>query len=176
MLRGVSIRVNPGERVALVGASGSGKSTLTKLLLRQYGCTSGSVLLDGVDVRDIPQADLARRVASVEQDPALFSGSIRDNVRFGLAEDDERASDERVAKACASAGLEEVASRLPQGLETPAGAAGTGYLPAIGLVAFLGAVSCGSSLVVRPTDSTSNPSGSLAATEPYCAHPQKKKI
>ena len=81
VLRGVSVSVNPGERVALVGASGSGKSTLTKLLLRQYGCTSGSVFLDGVDVRDIPQSDLARSVASVEQDPALFSGSIRDNVR-----------------------------------------------------------------------------------------------
>ena len=81
VLRGVSIRVDPGERVALVGASGSGKSTLTKLLLRQYGASSGSVLLDGVDVRDVGQADLARSVASVEQDPALFSGSIRDNVR-----------------------------------------------------------------------------------------------
>jgi hypothetical protein len=81
VLRGVSIQVNPGERVALVGASGSGKSTLTKLLLRQYGAASGSVRLDGVDVRDIPQSDLARSVASVEQDPALFSGSIRDNVR-----------------------------------------------------------------------------------------------
>jgi len=81
VLRGVSVRVDPGERVALVGASGSGKSTLTKLLLRQYGAASGSVRLDGVDVRDIPQSDLARSVASVEQDPALFSGSIRDNVR-----------------------------------------------------------------------------------------------
>ena len=125
VLRGVSIRVDPGERVALVGASGSGKSTLTKLLLRQYGCTSGSVKLDGIDVRDVPQSDLARRVASVEQDPALFSGSIRDNVRFGLSEDDPRAAAEKVEQACAAAGLAEVASRLPQGLETPAGAAGT---------------------------------------------------
>ena len=125
VLRGVSVSVNPGERVALVGASGSGKSTLTKLLLRQYGVSSGSVKLDGVDVRDIPQRELARRVASVEQDPALFSGSIRDNVRFGLSEDDPRAAAEKVNKACASAGLAEVASRLPQGLETPAGAAGT---------------------------------------------------
>ena len=77
-------------------------------------------------MRDIPQADLARRVASVEQDPALFSGSIVDNVRFGLSEDDPRAAAEKVhGKPAPRPASHEVASRLPRGLETPAGAAGT---------------------------------------------------
>lgn len=124
VLRGVNVRVAPGERVALVGASGSGKSTLTKLLLRQYGASAGCVRLDGVDVRDVPQADLARTIASVEQDPALYAGTIRDNVRFGLSEDDPRATDDRIAQACRAAGVDEFASRLPLGLETPAGSSG----------------------------------------------------
>ena len=107
VLRGVSIRVDPGERVALVGASGSGKSTLTKLLLRQYGASSGSVLLDGVDVRDVGQADLARSVASVEQDPALFSGSIRDNVRA------TRRLESTFSNTCSSAVASMASARVP---------------------------------------------------------------
>jgi ABC-type multidrug transport system fused ATPase/permease subunit len=80
VLRDVSFRVEPGERVALVGATGSGKTTVIKLLTRLYDVQRGRVLIDGVDIRDWPQAALRRRVAMVLQDVFLFSGTIAENI------------------------------------------------------------------------------------------------
>jgi len=86
VLRDVSFHVEPGERVALVGATGSGKTTLIKLLTRLYDVRSGSIRIDGVDIRDWPQAELRRRVALVLQDVFLFSGSIGENIALDRPE------------------------------------------------------------------------------------------
>ena len=85
VLRDVSFRVAPGERVAFVGATGAGKTTVIKLLARLYEVSRGRILLDGVDLRAIPQRELRRRVGMVLQDVFLFSGTIEDNLALGRA-------------------------------------------------------------------------------------------
>ncbi len=86
ILRDLSFRVAPGERAAFVGATGAGKTTIIKLLTRFYDVDRGRILLDGVDLRDLPQRELRRRVAMVLQDVFLFSGTIAENI--GLGRDD----------------------------------------------------------------------------------------
>jgi len=98
VLREFALRVEPGERVALVGPTGAGKTTVLKLLTRLYEPTRGRILLDGVDLREIPQQDLRRRVAIVLQDVFLFSGTIAENVAMGR-DDVDRATVERVCRA-----------------------------------------------------------------------------
>lgn len=94
-LNGLSLRVAPGEKVALVGASGAGKSTVISLLLRLYDVTDGRVLLDGHDIRDLTQTALRRQIAVVRQETAMFNRSARDNIRYGHPD----ASDEEVYDA-----------------------------------------------------------------------------
>lgn len=111
VLRDVSFRVRPGERVAVVGATGSGKTTLFKLLARLYDVQQGRVLLDGVDVRDCTLAELRRRVGVVPQDVFLFEGDVLDNVRIGHP---EITADQ--ARAAADAlHLDRVVARFPAG-------------------------------------------------------------
>jgi ATP-binding cassette subfamily B multidrug efflux pump len=83
ILRDLSFRVEPGQKVAFVGATGAGKSTIIKLLTRLYDVDRGRILVDGIDVRDMPQAHLRRRVGTVLQDVMLFSGSVEDNIDLG---------------------------------------------------------------------------------------------
>jgi len=126
VLREVSVQVpRNGGKIALVGTSGSGKSSVTRLVLRHYETQSGAVFLDGEDVRDVPQRELARRVAYVEQEPRLFDGTIADNIRFGLDEaTDPLAHRDRVERVAKLAGVSEFADRLPDKLDTRVGAAG----------------------------------------------------
>jgi len=98
VLEDVTFRVAPGEKVAIVGATGAGKTTIIKLLTRLYDPTRGRVLLDGVDLRDLRQSDLRRRVAMVLQDVFLFSGTIAENIALDRPEVD-RATIDRVARA-----------------------------------------------------------------------------
>jgi ABC-type multidrug transport system fused ATPase/permease subunit len=114
VLRDISFRVEPGERVAFVGATGAGKTSLIKLLTRLYEVSRGQVLLDGVDLRDLAQAELRRRVAMVLQDVFLFSGSVADNLRLGR-EDVDRVTIEAAARAVEAHRFIE---SLPQGYET----------------------------------------------------------
>jgi ATP-binding cassette subfamily B protein len=114
VLRGLELRVEPGEKVALVGPTGAGKTTVLKLLTRLYQPTRGRILLDGVDLRDLTQEHLRRRVAMVLQDVFLFSGSVAENVAVGR-DDIDRATVERVAKAVQAHRFVEA---LPDGYDT----------------------------------------------------------
>jgi ATP-binding cassette subfamily B protein len=116
-LRGFTLRVRPGERVALVGPSGAGKSTVFRLLLRFYDPQAGQVLVDGVDLRDADPGEVRARMALVAQDSPLFSGSAADNVRFGREDADAAAIEAAVQAAQAEGFL----NALPQGLQTSVG-------------------------------------------------------
>jgi ABC-type multidrug transport system fused ATPase/permease subunit len=109
VLRDVSFHVEPGERVALVGATGSGKTTLIKLLTRLYDVRRGRILIDGVDIRDWPQAELRRRVALVLQDVFLFSGSISENISLDRPE----IGPDAVKRAAAAVHADAFVRRLP---------------------------------------------------------------
>ena len=98
VLRDLSLRVEPGEKVALVGATGAGKTTLIKLLTRLYDVDRGRILIDGVDLRDLPQSELRSRVTTVLQDVFLFSGTVADNISLGRPGID-RAAVERAARS-----------------------------------------------------------------------------
>jgi ATP-binding cassette subfamily B protein len=119
-LRGVSLRVRPGEKVAIVGPSGAGKSTIFHLILRFYDPTSGAVSIDGVPADSADPRELRRRIALVPQDTAIFSTSVRENIRFGRPE----ATDAEVARAAEAAAAAEFIRVLPRGFETPVGERG----------------------------------------------------
>ncbi len=114
VLHGINLRVRPGETVALVGPTGAGKTSITALISRAYDATSGAVLIDGQDVRDVQRRTLTRRMGVVLQDPHLFSGSVADNIRYGRLE----ASDADVEAAAAVVGADGWIRRLPQGYAT----------------------------------------------------------
>jgi ATP-binding cassette subfamily B protein/subfamily B ATP-binding cassette protein MsbA len=115
VLEDVSLRIRPGETVALVGKTGAGKSTFVKLVSRFHDPTSGRVLIDGHDLRQVTQHSLRSQMGIVLQDPFLFSGSVADNIRFGRLE----ASDEEVVAAARAVGAHEFITKLPQGYDSP---------------------------------------------------------
>ncbi len=119
-LHRLSLRVSPGERVALVGPSGAGKTTVLALLLRFYDPQAGAVRVDGLDVRDMDPLALRRLIAVVPQEPVIFAASVLDNVRYGRPE----ASLAEVERACERAFATEFIERLPQRLGTQVGERG----------------------------------------------------
>ena len=114
VVRGVTLEIEAGEHVALVGATGAGKSTLSKLLVRQYDLNEGRIELGGVDLRDATLQSLHRRIVLVPQEGHLFSGSIADNVRLARP----TASDQDVTSALERIGALERFDSLPNSLET----------------------------------------------------------
>jgi ABC-type multidrug transport system fused ATPase/permease subunit len=84
VLRGVNLCIMPGESIAIVGPSGSGKSSIVSLILRFYDLTSGQLRVDGKDIHDLDTASLRQQIGFVSQEPTLFSGSLRENVEYGL--------------------------------------------------------------------------------------------
>lgn len=120
VLRNFSLAIEPGEMVALVGPSGAGKSTIVSLIPRFYDVQSGSVLIDGYDVRRVQMRSLREQIGIVPQETLLFSGSIRDNIRYGRLE----ASDAEVEAAARMANAHEFICQLPEGYDTPVGERG----------------------------------------------------
>lgn len=118
VLRDVSLRVAPGERLAIVGRSGSGKSTLVSLIPRFYDPTGGTVLVDGHDVREYRRADLRRQVSLVTQEVKLFDDTIRSNIAYGAM---RAASPAEIEAAARAAHVLEFTDRFPDGLETEVG-------------------------------------------------------
>lgn len=120
VLNNLSLTVNPGERIALVGPSGSGKSTLFSLLLRFYDVSSGAVRLDGTDIRHYNPADLRKAIALASQDPVIFGLSVAENISYGCL----KATSEMVVAAARRAQAHDFIMSLPQGYETLLGERG----------------------------------------------------
>ena len=118
VLRGIDIKAEPGDMVALVGPSGGGKTTLVQLLPRFYEPTDGTIRLDGVPLPEYRLADLRRQISMVSQNVMLFNASVAENIRFGAA---SPVSDEAVRRAAAMANALEFIEALPQGFETEVG-------------------------------------------------------
>lgn len=120
VLKGINLKINKGETIALVGNSGGGKTTLVNLLPRFYDVKSGSITIDNVDIRDYTLRSLRQNIAVVFQDNFLFSGTIRENILLG----NENATDEELNNALKMAYLDEFVSTLKDGLNTQIGERG----------------------------------------------------
>ena len=120
VLKGVSLEIEAGHTLALIGRTGSGKTTLASLVPRFYDTTAGRVLVDGVDVRDVERRSLRREIGVISQDPFLFSASVRDNIALGMPD----APHEAVEAAACAAQAHEFVLELPQGYDTVIGERG----------------------------------------------------
>ncbi|MGS0561131.1 ABC transporter ATP-binding protein [Microbacterium aurugineum] len=125
LLDGIDLVLRPGETMALVGLTGSGKTTLTTLPTRLYDVTGGRVTLDGVDVRDLPLAELRQHIAMAFEDATLFSATVRENVLLGRAELDVHSEEgERVLREALEVAQASFVDALPEGVETVIGEEG----------------------------------------------------
>ncbi|WP_119393850.1 ABCB family ABC transporter ATP-binding protein/permease [Salinibius halmophilus] len=120
ILHKLNLTIQAGQRVALVGGSGAGKSTIARLLFRFYDVQSGSITLDGTDIRAIKQEDLRQQIAVVPQDTVLFNDTLAANIRYGSV----NATEDEMAQAIAMANLAELVEKLPEGLQTMVGERG----------------------------------------------------
>jgi len=114
VLDGINLRAEPGQTVAILGATGAGKTTLVNLIPRFYDVTQGQITIDGVDIRSLQQDSLLAHVGIVPQESVLFSGSVRDNIRYGRPQ----ASEEEVTAAARAAQAHEFILELPNGYDT----------------------------------------------------------
>ncbi|KAF3482805.1 ABC multidrug transporter Mdr1 [Arthroderma uncinatum] len=122
VLCGLTMTVQPGQYVALVGSSGSGKSTALALLERFYDPTSGKITFDGQDIRDLNVSEYRKRLSLVSQEPSLFQGTIRENILF--ATEEETVPEERIIQACKDANVYDFILSLPEGFSTMVGSKG----------------------------------------------------
>lgn len=114
VLKDLSLTVNPGQKIAIVGATGSGKTTIVNLLTRFYELDGGRITIDGTDITEIPKATLRRAIAIVLQDTVLFSDTIRSNIKYGRLD----ATDDEMKRAAATARADTFIERLPEGYDT----------------------------------------------------------
>jgi ATP-binding cassette subfamily B protein len=121
VLKNISFRCEPGQAVALLGSTGSGKTTLVNLLLRFYEYASGRLTLDGVDLKEYPRRFLRQQIGIVEQEPFLFSRSIRENITYGVGRD---VPDDEVVAAARAAAIHDVVMSFPEGYGTLVGEKG----------------------------------------------------
>ncbi len=120
VLENINIDIRAGETFAVVGSSGSGKTTLCHLLPRFYDVTSGSITIDGIDIRHVTQASLHQYIGIIQQDVFLFAGTVMDNIRYGKPD----ASDEEVIKAAMQSGIHDEIMEMPDKYETFVGERG----------------------------------------------------
>ncbi len=120
-LRGVSLKIEPGEHVGILGKIGSGKTTLQKMMMKYYSPAEGSILIGGTDIMQLDPTDLRRKINYVPQDIILFDGSIRDNIVMGEPKSDDAA----VLRAAQLSGLDDFVNQHPQGYDLPVGERGT---------------------------------------------------
>ena len=121
VLKNISFHVKPGQSVALLGSTGSGKTTLVNLLPRFYEYTGGHILLDGVELKEYPREYLRKQIGIVEQEPFLFSRSIRENITYGVGRDVPR---EEIEVAARAAAIHDVILTFPEGYNTLVGEKG----------------------------------------------------
>lgn len=114
VLKNISLYANPGQKIAFVGSTGAGKTTITNLINRFYDVNEGEILIDGIPVRMIKRDDLRRNIAMVLQDTHLFTGSVKDNIRYGRLD----ATDEEVIEAAKTASAHSFIMRLSEGYDT----------------------------------------------------------
>ena len=114
VLKGINLTIEAGETVAVVGATGAGKTTLSSLMLRLYDVSEGRVTVDGYDVRDVARTSLANQIGTVTQEPFLFTGSIKDNIRFSHRD----VTDEQIMKAAKMVGAHDFISRMDEGYDS----------------------------------------------------------
>lgn len=124
VLNGLNLKVEKGQYIALVGASGCGKSTTIGLVERFYDAHSGSVRFDGRDVRDYNLAAMRSQIALVQQEPTLYSGSIRENIVMGWPGDESEVTDEMIHNVCRKANIHDFIMSLPDGYDTVSGSRG----------------------------------------------------
>ncbi len=117
VLQGISLKAEPGQRIALVGETGAGKSTIIRLISRFFDITDGSLQIDGHEVSQVTQASLRSQLGIVLQDTFLFTGTIRENIRYGRLD----ATDEEVKAAATAVGADEFISKMPEGYQTEVG-------------------------------------------------------
>jgi ATP-binding cassette subfamily B protein len=115
VLQGLNLSIKAGQTAAIVGHTGAGKSTIASLLSRFYDVQQGALLIDGYDVKEVTQSSLRSQIGIVLQEPFLFTGTIRENIRYGRLE----ATDEEVEEAARVIGVHDIIIQLPQGYETP---------------------------------------------------------
>lgn len=121
-LNGVSFRINPGEKVGIIGKIGSGKSTVQKLLMGLYDPNEGSILVDGIDIQQIDPADLRRNMGYAPQDVVLFAGTVKENIVYKAP----HASDAMILRASRIGGVHEFVDKHPQGFDLPVEEGGGG--------------------------------------------------
>lgn len=120
VLKGLDLAIRPGEKVALVGPTGAGKSSIIRLLCRLYEPTKGRILVDGIDIRDLPQQELRRHIGVILQESFLFAGSVKDNITLG-----ETYSFEEVKQAAKLTDIDSFVEQLPRGYDTELRSRGT---------------------------------------------------